>query len=932
MIPRGQIDIGWGDLAAGLLRCAWPGGRMRMQQEVERLWDADGRAVATLSVRSGLDLVLRALALPPGSEVLVSAITIRDMVTVLEAHELVVVPVPVDMDRLVVPADALAAAVTPRTRAVLVAHLFGSRMPMEPLVSFARERGLLLLEDCAQAYNGNDYRGADGADVSMFSFGPIKTNTALGGALLRFRDREVASRVRSLQREFPVQRRCAFGSRVAKYIGIRALLHRAAFSAFAWGCRMAGVSHDEVIARSVRGFAGRELIPALRHQPSYPLLALVRRRLCGFRPARLEGRVEVARALRGATAHLRAPGDAADRHTHWVVPVWVEEPEQVARSLRRRGLDATQGASSLHAIPPRTDGRGGVYRAGSEGASTGSTDPMSSVLYLPCHPSLSQRDLARLRVALRGVRSPGGKGVRARSAEMRNSCPPTDSGLSGRPGIGSLASRSWDLVVVGGGITGAAVFREAACRGARVLLVERGDFASGTSSRSSKLVHGGLHYLARGHLRLALESVRERNRLLRERPDLVTPLSFEILPGERGTRPSPLALGTIIAGYRLLAGSEPKTPQWSDGAQGRVHRYHDAQTDDARMVLQLLLEGGKAGGVAVNYVQVTEMARDGSERVVGCRVQDRETGASGVVRARIVVNATGPRAGLLAGKRSAGLRVRGIRGSHLVLPHARLPIPHAVGTTRPGTRDWVCFIPWNGVVLVGSTSVDVSGAAPLDPAATEDEVLVLLSDVQRVFPDRGVTLADVQATFAGVRPVVDTETADPALASREEAILEADGMITVTGGKFTTHQATAKRVLDRCMRRIPGLASDRTGEPPGPKATDVPRTIQGRVRDMVVFEGVRHLDDLLLRRLRWGITRPDGGFSDLPSLRRVIEPALGWDDHRWTVEMRRYQEELERTYRLPHGMGGGRGLERAVRAANLGNGIRSELGRAAAAR
>lgn len=931
MIPRGQIDIGWVDLAVGLLRCAWPGGRWRIQQELERLWDADGRAVATLSVRSGLDLVLRALALPPGSEVLVSAITIRDMVTILEAHELVVVPVPVEMDRLAVSADALAAAVTPRTRAVLVAHLFGSRMPMDPIVSFARARGLVLLEDCAQAYSGSDYRGADGADVSMFSFGPIKTNTALGGALLRCRDREIASRLRSLQRELPVQRRRAFAARVAKYMGIRTLLHRATFSALTWGCRIAGVSHDQVIARSVRGFAGRELIPALRHQPSYPLLALVRRRLCRFRPEALERRVGIARALREATAHLCAPGDGADPHTHWVVPVWVEDPERVARSLRRCGLDATRGASSLHAIPPRTGEAGAVNRAGPKESGIDSTDPMSSVLYLPFHPALSHRDLARLRLALRGVRSPGRRGVGDRSLRARNPDPPTDSGLSGRPAMGSLASRSWDLVVVGGGITGAAVFREAARRGARVLLVERGDFASGTSSRSSKLVHGGLHYLGRGHLRLALESIRERNRLLRQRRNLVTPIPFAILPGERGTRPGPIALATIIAGYRLLAGSEPRAPNWSNGTGGRAHRYHEAQTDDARMVLQLLLEGVEAGGMAVNYAQVTETARDGSERVVGVRVQDRETGASGVVRARVVVNATGPRAGLLVGPRSAGLRVRGIRGSHLVLSRARLPISHAVGTIRPGTRDWVCFIPWNGVVLVGSTSVDLSGTAPLDPVATEDEVRVLLSDVQRIFPDRGVTLDDVQATFAGVRPVVDTETADPALASREEAIVEADGMITVTGGKLTTHQATAKRVLDRCIRWIPGMREVGIDvPPPEPEPPCVPRTAQDRVRDMVASEGVRHLDDLLLRRLRWGITRPDGGLSDLPSLRRMLEPALGWDDRRWTVETRRYLEELERSYRLPRGMGDGRGLDRAVRAAKHGSGSRFELGRAAA--
>ena len=185
MIPRGKIDIGWSDLLYGLGCCGWPGDRKRVQRKVEAFWSDRAGALACLSVRSGFDLLLQSYALPPGSEVLVSAITIRDMTRILEEHQLVPVPVDLDMKRLEVKPHCLERGLTPKTRALLVAHIFGSRMDLDPVAGFARQHQLLLIEDCAQAYLGNDYRGHPDSDVAMFSFGPTKTNTALGGAVLR---------------------------------------------------------------------------------------------------------------------------------------------------------------------------------------------------------------------------------------------------------------------------------------------------------------------------------------------------------------------------------------------------------------------------------------------------------------------------------------------------------------------------------------------------------------------------------------------------------------------------------------------------------------------------------------------------------------------------------------------------------------------------
>jgi perosamine synthetase len=198
MLPRGKIDIAWSDLAFAARRSFRGCDRDAAQRAVEARWSPNGDTLATLSVRSAFDLWLRARAFPPGSEVLVSAVTIRDMTRILEEHGLVPVPVELDVGTLAVTREALEARLTKRTRAVVVAHLFGSRMPLDGLVALTQERGLPLVEDCAQAYVADTYRGHPGCDVALFSFGPIKTNTALGGGLAVVRERATLACMRTL--------------------------------------------------------------------------------------------------------------------------------------------------------------------------------------------------------------------------------------------------------------------------------------------------------------------------------------------------------------------------------------------------------------------------------------------------------------------------------------------------------------------------------------------------------------------------------------------------------------------------------------------------------------------------------------------------------------------------------------------------------------
>jgi dTDP-4-amino-4,6-dideoxygalactose transaminase len=350
MIPRKQFDIGWVDLAYGLARCFVSPARNAMREHLEHAWSADGNALACLSVRSGFDLVLRQLALPRGSEILVSAITIRDMVSIIEHHGLRAVPVDIDAGTCAIRLDAIERAITPHSKAVLIAHLFGSRTDMTDITSIAQQHNLLVFEDCAQAYAADGYRGHPASDVAMFSFGPIKTATALGGAMLSFRDRTLCKQLQRIQTEYPPQQKIAFAKRICKYAMLKGLSYRAPYTLFTGLCRMVRRQHDRIISGAARGFAGGDLIQKLRHQPSAPLLAMLARRLQHYKPAHLAARVTAsARAIAQLPATSRI-GEHAQNHSHWVLPIRSRQPDALVRHLWRHGIDATRGASSMFAV------------------------------------------------------------------------------------------------------------------------------------------------------------------------------------------------------------------------------------------------------------------------------------------------------------------------------------------------------------------------------------------------------------------------------------------------------------------------------------------------------------------------------------------------------------------------------------------------------
>lgn len=391
MIPRKRIDIGIRDLTRGLAYCGAPDDGAQACSLIESTWDRRA-SLACLSVRSGLDALFAVLALPRGSEVLVSAVNIADVARIIEAHGLIAVPVDMDMRTLEVKTAQLARAATPRTRAVLIAHLFGSRMPMQSVVAFCEQHQYFLIEDAAQAYVGDAWRGEPGADVSLFSFGPAKPATALGGAVLSFRDAALRDRVRAHQVRWPLQSRAAYALRLVKYLLLLPFAHRWIFGALSLLCRWFGSTHERLVSGIARGFGGSgdgDFFERIRRRPCVPLLRLMQRRIAqGVQPSAVQ-RGKNSRRLQGLLGEC-CVGAAAQTHCHWIFPITHVDPEGLVRRLAARGFDATRHASSLDVIPAPP---GALPTPETTGVFAG-------LVYLPAHEDMNADDIERLAAAV----------------------------------------------------------------------------------------------------------------------------------------------------------------------------------------------------------------------------------------------------------------------------------------------------------------------------------------------------------------------------------------------------------------------------------------------------------------------------------------------------------------------------------------------------
>jgi glycerol-3-phosphate dehydrogenase len=532
-----------------------------------------------------------------------------------------------------------------------------------------------------------------------------------------------------------------------------------------------------------------------------------------------------------------------------------------------------------------------------------------------------------------------------------------------RATLTQLSAEPADLLIIGGGINGAGIARDAAMRGLRTILVEQNDLGSGTSSRSSRLIHGGLRYLEEGEFGLVLEANRERRTLQRIAPHLVWPLAF-VFPIHRGDRISRwqlaagmllydvLALFRNVRTHRILGKREmlEAEPMLRDRGLLGGAQYYDAQCDDVRLVIATARSAIHHGGMVANYMAVTALERTAG-RVVGAELEDRLTGERSVVRASVVVNATGPWADRVRRLEDSGaaVLVQPTKGVHILVDRSRIDNRHAIAFTSPIDGRVMFVLPWGDLAYIGTTDTDTV-EPPDELKVTDDEIVYLLRSANSRFPSARLGVEDVRASWAGLRPLVlDRERRSASSRPREHVIVQGSGgMLTVVGGKLTTYRSMAAEVVDQAMRELrhrdgrPRHAEARTSEEPlpGGEAADLSQfrerglelgipassvdhllrhygteaagifnlggadrrlfrrllpphpAIEAEVVHAVRRELAQTVEDVLVRRFHLFYEHSDHGALAAQRVAELMGEELGWDDERVSREADRYRAHV----------------------------------------
>lgn len=485
---------------------------------------------------------------------------------------------------------------------------------------------------------------------------------------------------------------------------------------------------------------------------------------------------------------------------------------------------------------------------------------------------------------------------------------------------------AWDIVVIGGGATGVGVAVDAASRGYAVLLLEQYDFGKGTSSRSTKLVHGGVRYLEQGNISLVMEALKERGLLRQNAPHLVHDLAF-IVPSYTWWESPFYGFGLKV--YNLLSGRYRFGPTSrlsrdeilkrlptikTDGLKGGVV-YYDGQFDDSRLLINLVATAAEQGATLLNYVEVTELHRDDEGFINGVTAFDRESKTQFDVSARVVINATGAfcdRVRRMADPSAAGL-IAPSQGIHLVFDRSFLPSDSAIMVPHTPDGRVMFAIPWHNHTLVGTTDVAIP-ETPIEPRASDDEIDFILETAGR-YLEKKPTRADVLSVFAGIRPLVRAgDGKSTAALSRDHTIhIDSSGLLTIAGGKWTTYRnmaedcvnqaATLAQLDDRpCKTRtllihgsitnrelnghlaiygsdasaIQGLA-DNDPELAAPLHPALPY-IAAQVVWAVRFEMARTVEDVLARRTRALFLNAKAAVQMCPLVARLMAVELGCDE------------------------------------------------------
>lgn len=493
----------------------------------------------------------------------------------------------------------------------------------------------------------------------------------------------------------------------------------------------------------------------------------------------------------------------------------------------------------------------------------------------------------------------------------------------------TLEGRIFDLLVIGGGITGAGVARDAAMRGLEVALVEKDDFASGTSSRSSRLIHGGIRYLEHAQLGMVRDSVRERETLLRIAPHLVKPLEFT-WPVYRRARISRTKLRAALSVYNALAGryrlpsifSAEKVLEREPALQRRELKggaaYTDATTDDSRLTLANILSAQAHDAVVLNHTEALRpISRDRGEWLV--KVRDGPSEMVTDVRTRVVVNATGPwRLNLERRWPQHRLQRRGSKGVHIALPRERVGNRGAVTIISPDDGRVMFVLPEGNLTIVGTTDTWTS-EPPDEVRASAADSEYLLNAVDAYFPEARIDAADVISAWAGIRPLADWDPdKNPSDVSREHRITQnGAGMITVSGGKLTTYRAMAEQIVNqvelelgkkpsRCTTGevdLPG--NDRADGVAGIVSADaalgeavcpeLPYTM-AELRYAVEHEMALTLSDLLMRRTRIAFELSDHGVRVAPQVADAVAASARWSEYAKRAQIEAYIGEVARVF------------------------------------
>jgi len=492
-------------------------------------------------------------------------------------------------------------------------------------------------------------------------------------------------------------------------------------------------------------------------------------------------------------------------------------------------------------------------------------------------------------------------------------------------------------------------------RGFNVACVEKVDFAYGTSSRSSKLIHGGLRYLEQGNLKLVFEGTHERATQRTVAPHLVRPIPF-LVPVYEGAKHGTFTLGVGLWMYDTLAGKRRYGRHSRHNAQGLSEKepilrsdqlkggaiYFDCMTDDARLCVENAISAHEHGAIMLNRASFLEPLRaDDSDRVIGGIVRDELTGAQIHVSAKSVIHCAGPWTDMVLkshGDDRGMLRVS--KGAHICFERSSLPVNHAVVMSAVSDKRVVFAIPRGRITIVGTTDTDYDGS-PDDVCASREDVDYLMETLRWYFPEHEPKLSDIRSTYAGLRPLIRDDSDNPYNTSREHTVVgREDGTVTIGGGKYTTYRRMAKDVLDVAMKAIDVKRSDRPKCPtedallPGAVGLDIDAECAALVERgldsdtaewLVLAYGTRHarfsselgkrlidgmpfhwaevdyavreesatsIDDVLIRRIPVYFEAPDQGLEVVDSVADRLQELLGWDDAQRSREVQSYQDQV----------------------------------------